>query len=54
MSSTLEHFEDGKEFFVVNVIIRLRGGKSPGVKSDRMNLVVGRSDCRKNGTESVI
>ena len=54
VSPTLERFEDGEEFFVVNVVVQLCGGESPGVKSDRMNLVVGRGDCRKNGTESVI
>ena len=54
MSPTLERFEDGKEFFVMNVVIQLRRGEGLGVKSNRMNLVVGWSDCRKNGTESVI
>ena len=46
VSLTLERFKNGEEFFVVNVIIQLRGGESPGVKSFRMNLVVGQSDCR--------
>ena len=54
VSPTLEHFKDGKEFFVTNVVVQLCGGESPGVKSDQMNLVVGRSDCRKNGTESIV
>ena len=54
MSPTLERFEDSKEFFVMNVVVQLCGGESKGVKSDQMNLVVGRSDCRKNDTKSVI
>ena len=54
VSPTLEHFKNGEEFFVVNIVIQLCGGESPGVKSNQMNLVVGRSDCRKNGTEGII
>ena len=53
MSPTLERFENGKKLFVVDVVIQLRGGESPGVESDRMNLIVGWSDSGQNGAESI-
>ena len=46
VSPMLERFENGKVFFVMNIVIQLCRGESLGVKSDRMNLVVRRSDCR--------
>ena len=46
VSSTLDCIENGEEFFVVNVVIQLHGGEGLGVKSNRMNLVIGRCDCR--------
>ena len=46
VSPTFKCFENGEEFFVVNVIIQLGGGEGPGVKSNWMNLVIGWSDCR--------
>ena len=54
VSPTLEHFEDGKKLFVVNIVIQLHRGESRGVKSDWMNLIVGRSDSRQNGVDNLI
>ena len=54
MSPTLERFENGEELFVVDVIIQLRRGESPGVESNQMNLIVGRSDSGQNGAESIV
>ena len=46
VSPSLEHFGNGGEFFVVNIVVQLHGCESLGVKSDQMNMVVRRSDCR--------
>ena len=46
VSPTVEHFENGEKLFVINVVIQLCGGEGLGVKSNWMNLVIGRSDCR--------
>ena len=46
VSLTFECFENGKEFFIMNIVIQLHRGEGLGVKSDRMNLVIGQSDCR--------
>ena len=54
MSPTLECFEDGQEFFIMDVIIQLCGVEGPGVKSNRMNLIIGWSDHRENGSKDVV
>ena len=48
-----ECFEDGKQFFIVGVIVQLRGSQSPGVVHDQMNLSVSASD-RQDTSDSVV
>ena len=54
VSPTLERFEDGQEFFIIDVIIQFCRVEGLGVKGNWMNLIIRWSDCRENGTESVV
>ena len=54
VTPAFECFEDGQEFFVVDVIVQLCRRESPGVKRDRMYLIIGVGVCGQYGAEGIV
>ena len=48
-----EHLKDCQELLIMSVIVQLRSGKGAGVKSDRVDLIVGASN-REDGSNGVV
>ena len=54
MTSYFEHFENCKQFFVVDIVVELRQGKSPRVKGNQINFTVGQRYGGKDSSEGVV
>ena len=48
------YFENHKHFFVVDIIVELRQGKSPRVKSDQMDFAIGQRYSGKDGSKGIV
>ena len=49
-----EGFEYHKQFFVVDVVVELRWGKSPRVKGNQMNFAISRRYGGKDSREGIV
>ena len=49
-----ECFENGKQFFVVDIIVELGQGKSLRVKGDRMDFAIGWRNGGKDGSKGIV
>ena len=50
----LKSFENGKQFFVVDIIVEFRGHKGAGVESNGVDFIVRQRYHGKNGGEGVV
>ena len=49
-----ECFKNREQFFVMDVVVELRRGKSPRMKSDRVNFAVSQRNGGKDSSEGVV
>ena len=49
-----ESFENGKQFFVVDIVVEFGWGKGLRVKSNQMDFIVGQRYSGKDGSEGVV
>ena len=54
MISYFKSFENGEQFFVVDIVVEFGGHKGVGRESNRVDFIVHQGDCGEDGGEDVV
>ena len=50
----IKGFENGKQFFVVDIIVEFGGCKNAGMESNGVDFIVHWRDCGEDGSKGVV
>ena len=50
----LKGFENGEQFFVMDIVVEFRGRKGLGVESNGMDFIVCRGLCGEDGSKGIV